>query len=136
MAAVDKLLSPCYRVSVHVGGGAAPGEVPATVSTLLVGGGLRAPQSPPSPGAAHSATMSRPVSQDAPSHWPPGLRPRMHRRTGRLAWLGDGAQPQARERKVRRGCGSGPAACCLPAPCRLRSVPVRSPRRPCQRPLC
>ncbi|XDC84279.1 hypothetical protein R6Z07F_015452 [Ovis aries] len=99
VAAVDKLLSPCYHVSVHVGGGAAPGEVPATGSTLLEGGGLRGPQPPPSRGAAHSTTMSRPY-------------PSMHRRTGRLArvpgctaalnaWLGLATEPSLRPERER-----------------------------------
>lgn len=70
--------------------------------------------------------------QDAPPHWPPGPRPRMHRRTERLARLGDGAQPPGpREKGAWRlwpGARGLPACRCLAG---WRSVPVRSLRRPC-----
>lgn len=95
--------------------------------TLPVGAACAGP-SPAQPGAAlrhHEPPrprMHRRIGRLAHS-------PRMHRRTERLARLGRTSPSlRPRERKVRGGCGSAPAASCVPVPRGLRPVPVRSCR--------
>lgn len=71
----------------HVAGGVAAARAPA----------------PAPPGARALHNHEPPVSQHAPPHWPPGPRPRMHRRTEN-DWLGLATEPglQAREKGAWR----------------------------------